>query len=58
MEVIFRFIFVIAVSLSIKEVSESISNLLYNPTTKHKLEVVKSILISALLLIGYSIVPK
>lgn len=58
MEVILRFIFVIAVSLSIKEVSESISNLLYNPTIKHKLEVVKSILISALLLIGYSIVPK
>lgn len=58
MEVIFRFTFVIAVSLSIKEVSESISNLLYNLTIKHKLEVVKSILISALLLIGYSIVPK
>lgn len=58
MEVIFRFIFVIAVSLSIKEVNESISNLLYNPTIKHKLKVVKSILISALLLIGYSIVPK
>lgn len=58
MEVILRFIFVIAILLSIKEVSESVSNLLYNPTIKHKLEVVKFILISALLLVGYSIVPK